>query len=68
VQGLLGVSGDFGQKLGLDKQWAYNIVKQVGNYGDIYNRHFGPQSSEPLDRDLNNLWTDGGLLYGLPIR
>lgn len=68
VQGLLGVSGDFGQKLGLDKQWAYNVVKQVGNYGDIYNRHFGPKSSEPLDRDLNNLWTDGGLLYGLPIR
>jgi len=68
VQGLLGVSGDVGQKLGLDKQWAYNIVKQVGNYGDIYNRHFGPQSSEPLERDLNNLWTNGGLLYGLPIR
>lgn len=68
VQGLLGVSGDAGQKLGLDKQWAYNIVKQVGNYGDIYNRHFGPQSSEPLERDLNNLWSNGGLLYGLPIR
>jgi len=68
VQGLLGVSGDFGQKLGLDNQWAYNIVKQVGNYGDIYNRHFGPQSAEPLDRDLNKLWNDGGLLYGLPIR
>ncbi|MGL6019083.1 MAG: amino acid ABC transporter substrate-binding protein [Gibbsiella quercinecans] len=68
VQGLLGVSGDFGQRLGLDNKWVYNIVKQVGNYGDIYNRHFGPQSTEPLDRDLNNLWTNGGLLYGLPIR
>ncbi len=68
IQGLLGVSGDFGQKLGLDNKWVYNIVKQVGNYGDIYNRHFGPQSTEPLDRDLNNLWTNGGLLYGLPIR
>ncbi|MGY5957085.1 General L-amino acid transport system substrate-binding protein [Kosakonia sp. BK9b] len=68
VQGLLGVSGGFGQKLGLDDKWVYNIVKQVGNYGDIYNRHFGPQSAEPLDRDLNNLWTKGGLLYGLPIR
>ncbi|MCS3432267.1 amino acid ABC transporter substrate-binding protein [Klebsiella sp. BIGb0407] len=68
VQGLLGVSGDYGQKLGLDNKWAYNLVKQVGNYGDIYNRHFGPQTTEPLDRDLNNLWTEGGLLYGLPIR
>ncbi|MGG7446959.1 amino acid ABC transporter substrate-binding protein [Kosakonia oryzendophytica] len=68
VQGLLGVTGGFGQKLGLDDKWVYNIVKQVGNYGDIYNRHFGPQSAEPLDRDLNNLWTKGGLLYGLPIR
>lgn len=68
VQALLGLSGGFGQKLGLDDKWVYNIVKQVGNYGDIYNRHFGPDSSEPLDRDLNNLWTKGGLLYGLPIR
>lgn len=68
VQGLLGVNGDYGQKLGLDNKWVYNVVKQVGNYGDIYNRHFGPQTSEPLDRDLNNLWTEGGLLYGLPIR
>ncbi|WLI77348.1 amino acid ABC transporter substrate-binding protein [Kosakonia sp. H02] len=68
VQGLLGVTGGFGQKLGLDDKWVYNIVKQVGNYGDIYNRHFGPQSAEPLDRDLNNQWNKGGLLYGLPIR
>ncbi|WOZ79676.1 amino acid ABC transporter substrate-binding protein [Kosakonia sacchari] len=68
IQGLLGVTGGFGQKLGLDDKWVYNIVKQVGNYGDIYNRHFGPKSAEPLDRDLNNQWNKGGLLYGLPIR
>ena len=68
VQGLLGVTGGFGQKLGLDDKWVYNIVKQVGNYGDIYNRHFGPKSAEPLDRDLNNQWNKGGLLYGPPIR
>ncbi|MFP9230386.1 amino acid ABC transporter substrate-binding protein [Pectobacterium cacticida] len=68
VQALLGVTGDYGQKLGLTNQWAYNLVKQVGNYGDIYNRHFGPDTPSPLDRDLNNLWTKGGLLYGLPIR
>ncbi|WP_039058432.1 amino acid ABC transporter substrate-binding protein [Enterobacter sp. Bisph1] len=68
VQGLLGVTGGFGEKLGLDNKWVYNIVKQVGNYGDIYNRHFGPNSVQPLDRDLNNQWNKGGLLYGLPIR
>ncbi|MCL2897847.1 amino acid ABC transporter substrate-binding protein [Brenneria tiliae] len=68
VQTLLGVTGDYGQKLGLDNKWVYNIVKQVGNYGDIYNRHFGPDTAEPLDRDLNNQWTKGGLIYGLPIR
>lgn len=68
VQALLGVSGDYGQKLGLDNKWAYNLIKQVGNYGDIYNRHFGPGTPAPLERDLNNLWTKGGLLYGLPIR
>lgn len=47
VQALLGVSGDFGQKLGLDNKWAYNVVKQVGNYGDIYNRHFGRKARNP---------------------
>ncbi|MEE3652534.1 MULTISPECIES: amino acid ABC transporter substrate-binding protein [unclassified Brenneria] len=68
VQALLGLTGDYGQKLGLDNKWAYNIVKQVGNYGDIYNRYFGPDTPAPLDRDLNNLWNKGGLLYGLPNR
>ncbi|MCL6365441.1 amino acid ABC transporter substrate-binding protein [Pectobacterium carotovorum subsp. carotovorum] len=68
IQALLGVTGDYGQKLGLNNQWAYNLIKQVGNYGDIYNRHFGPDTPAPLERDLNNLWTKGGLLYGLPIR
>ncbi|SLM64981.1 MULTISPECIES: amino acid ABC transporter substrate-binding protein [Dickeya] len=68
VQALLGVNGDYGQSLGLDNKWAYNIVKQVGNYGDIYNRHFGPETPTPLERDLNNLWTNGGLLYSLPMR
>ncbi|GKX38324.1 amino acid ABC transporter substrate-binding protein [Pectobacterium carotovorum subsp. carotovorum] len=68
IQALLGVTGDYGQKLGLNNQWAYNLIKQVGNYGDIYNRHLGPDTPAPLERDLNNLWTKGGLLYGLPIR
>ncbi len=68
IQALLGVNGDFGTKLGLDNRWAYNLIRQTGNYGDIYQRYFGPATPTPLARDLNNLWTGGGLLYGLPIR
>lgn len=68
VQSLLGMTGDYGAKLGLDEDWAYNIVTQVGNYGEIYDQHFGPDSATLLDRDLNSLWIDGGLLYGYPIK
>ncbi|WP_233470088.1 amino acid ABC transporter substrate-binding protein [Neorhizobium petrolearium] len=68
VQTLLGVIGDNGAKLGVDNAWAYNIIKQVGNYKDIYMRHFGPESPIALDRDKNTLWIQGGLLYGLPMQ
>jgi general L-amino acid transport system substrate-binding protein len=68
IQSLLGVIGDYGEKLGLDGKWAYNVVKQVGNYADMYDRHFGPNSPIALDRDLNRLWSDGGILYGFPIQ
>lgn len=67
IQTLVGVIGDNGSKLGLDQKWSYNIVKQVGNYADIYNRHFGPSTAIALDRDLNRLWNDGGILYGEPM-
>ena len=65
VQRLLGVSGDFGKLLGLDNRWAYNAIKAVGNYGEIYDRHFGPIG---LPRGPNRLWTAGGLMYAPPIR
>jgi len=68
IQTLLGVIGDNGTKLGVDNAWAYNVVKQVGNYKDIYMRHFGPDSPVALDRDYNQLWTEGGLLYGFPMQ
>nr|WP_186388652.1 amino acid ABC transporter substrate-binding protein [Stappia sp. TSB10P1A] len=68
VQALLGVIGDNGAKLGVDNGWVYAIVKQVGNYKDIYMRHFGPYSPVALDRDQNALWTEGGLLYGFPMQ
>lgn len=68
IQQLLGVSGNLGEKLGMDKEWAYRVVKQVGNYKDIYDRYFGPGKPLELPRDLNALWTDGGVLYGHPIK
>ena len=68
VQRLLGKSGDLGKKLGLDNQWAYRIVKQVGSYKDIYDRNFGDKSPLKLPRGLNAQWNDGGLLYGMPMK
>lgn len=68
VQRLLGKTGDLGKKLGLDDKWAYNIIKQVGSYKDIYDRSFGEKSPFKLPRGLNALWKDGGLIYGYPIK
>ena len=65
---LLGKSGDLGKKLGIDNQWAYRIVKQVGSYKDIYDRNFGDKSPLKLPRGLNAQWKDGGLLYGMPMK
>jgi general L-amino acid transport system substrate-binding protein len=68
VQRLLGVTGNAGKNLGLDEQWAYRIVKQVGNYGESFERNVGMGSPLQIQRGLNALWKDGGLLYPLPIR
>lgn len=68
VQRLLGVSGDMGQLLGLDNEWAYRVIKEVGNYGEIFERNVGPDTPIGLDRGLNALWTEGGLMYAMPIR
>ena len=68
VQRLLGVAGDHGKLMGLDNKWAYNAIKAVGNYGEIYDRHFGPKTAINLPRGRNALWTDGGLMYAPPIR
>ena len=65
---LLGVEDDFGPMMGLDKAWAYNVIKQVGNYGEAYERHFGMSSPLKLPRGLNALWRDGGLQYAPPFR
>lgn len=68
IKRLLGVEGDLGTKLGLTNKWAYNIIKQVGNYGEVYDRNLGPKTPLGLERGINNLWNKGGILYSPPIR
>lgn len=67
IRHLLGVTGDAGGKLGLADDWAYQIVKQVGNYGEVYERNVGPATPIGLERGLNALWVDGGLMYAPPF-
>ncbi|HYQ92497.1 MAG TPA: amino acid ABC transporter substrate-binding protein, partial [Candidatus Competibacteraceae bacterium] len=68
VKRCLGVEGDMGKNLGLSNEWAYNIVKQVGNYGEIFERNIGQDSPLKIARGLNALWSKGGLQYAPPIR
>ncbi|MDR1968684.1 MAG: amino acid ABC transporter substrate-binding protein [Burkholderiaceae bacterium] len=68
VQRLLGGGEDLGKLLGLDKDWAYRAIKAVGNYGEMFERNVGPKSVLGLPRGANNLWSKGGLMYGLPVR
>ncbi|MDZ7819757.1 MAG: amino acid ABC transporter substrate-binding protein [Aliarcobacter sp.] len=68
IQRLLGVTGDIGKNMGLDPKWAYNIIKQVGNYGESFDRNVGKDSPLGIERGLNALWNNGGLQYGAPIR
>jgi general L-amino acid transport system substrate-binding protein len=68
VQRILGVTPGMGRNLGVDDRWAYNIVKQVGNYGESYERNLGMDSPMKLPRALNAQWRDGGLMYGWPVR
>ncbi len=68
VKRLLGVEGDMGKNLGLGNDWAYNIVKKVGNYAESYARNVGPRTPLKLDRGANALWKDGGLQYPMPVR
>ncbi len=65
---LLGAEGNQGAELGLSADWAYNIIKSVGNYGEIFERNIGVNTPIGLARGLNALWTDGGLQYSPPFR
>ena len=68
VQRILGVTPGMGKNLGVDEKWAYNIVKQVGNYGESFERNVGADSPLKLPRGLNQQWTKGGIMYAWPIR
>ncbi len=67
IKRFLGVTPGLGKALGLDEQWAYRVVKQVGNMAEVYDRNFGAKSALKLDRGINALWTKGGLLYAPPF-
>lgn len=64
---LLGNAGDIGDGLGLDNEWAYRVIKQVGNYGEVFDRNLGAGSPLKLERGINSQWTDGGLIYAPPF-
>ena len=68
VKRLLGVTPGMGKNLGLDEQFAFRAIKQVGNYGEIFEKNLGKGSALKLDRGLNQLWTKGGLMYAMPFR
>lgn len=68
IKRLMGIEGEMGEALGLANEWAYNVIAQVGNYGEIYERNVGVETPLGLERGLNALWKDGGLMYAMPIR
>ena len=67
IRRILGLEGDFGKMLGVGNDWAVKAIKTMGNYGEAYDRHFGPKALQ-LPRGVNNLWTKGGLMYSYPFR
>ena len=68
IKRMMGTEGDVGKNLGLSSDWAYNIIKQVGNYGESFEAHVGPNTPLQLPRGVNNLWNNGGLMYPMPVR
>ncbi len=68
TQQFLGIAAGNGKALGLDEKWAYNIIKTVGNYAEVFDRNVGRNSPIKLERGLNRLWTNGGLMYAPRLR
>ncbi|MEX1056646.1 MAG: transporter substrate-binding domain-containing protein, partial [Natronospirillum sp.] len=65
---IVGTDGDLGSILGLSDDWGYQIVSQVGNYAEMFERNVGPDTPLGLSRGTNALWTDGGIMYAPPVR
>lgn len=68
IKRILGVTPGMGKALGVDEKWVYTIVKQVGNYGEAFERNLGDSTPLKIDRGMNRLWSQGGLQYAPPIR
>jgi general L-amino acid transport system substrate-binding protein len=68
IQRLLGVAPGMGESMKINEEWAYNAIKQVGNYSEIFERHVGADTPLGFQRGVNALWTNGGLMYAPPIR
>lgn len=68
IQRILGVTPGMGKNLGVDDKWAYTIIKELGNYGEVFERNLGAGSPLKLERGLNASYKDGGIMYGWPIR
>lgn len=68
VRRFLGLEADLGQPMGLARDWSYQVVRQSGNYGEMFDRNVGARSALGLERGVNNLWTKGGLMSAAPLR
>jgi general L-amino acid transport system substrate-binding protein len=68
VRRLIGTSGDFGEQIGLTNAWAANVIRYVGNYGEVFERNLGAKTPLAIPRGLNQLWNAGGVQYAPPIR
>ena len=68
VRRFVGAEGDFAKQLGVSPDWAVNVIKAVGNYGESLDRNVGTKSALGITRGLNQLWTMGGIQYAPPIR
>ncbi len=68
IKRILGVTPGMGKALGVDEKWVYNIIKQVGNYGESFERNIGKDTPLKIERGLNALWSKGGLQYAQPVR
>ncbi len=68
IKRFVGTEGNYGEQLGLPKDWAVQIVKAVGNYGEVFDRNVGANSPLKIERGLNKLWSKGGIVYAPPVR